>query len=154
MAAFSIGKLPLGKYVKLIKTWKTVSQVAKEDDDFYTERQPNLASLQTRKSSNIHKIKYGNTIEATVKATLDNAHQKHLEVFNKDLSEGYNYFYGKHRCELNWSSNERPLASKVKVPNYNHDLKGLQQDLMDDLTQYNGPGCMYQFPTEEAKSQG
>ena len=42
--------------------------------------------------------------------------------------------YGKHECHLNWASSERPQASKVRVPNYDHDLKGLQQELMDQLT--------------------
>ena len=29
---------------------------------------------------------------------------------------------------------ERPAADKVRIPNYNHALRGLQQELMDDLT--------------------
>ena len=37
-------------------------------------------------------------------------------------------------CRLNWASTESPLADKVIVPNYNHALKGLQQELLDDLT--------------------
>ena len=59
------------------------------------------------------------------------------DVFDKNLSNGYNDFYGNHRCELIWASNERPPNTKVKVPNYNHDLQGLQQELMDDLTDQN-----------------
>ena len=43
-------------------------------------------------------------------------------------------FYGKHECDLNWASSERPAATKVKIPSYDHQLKGLQQELMDDLT--------------------
>ena len=76
-------------------------------------------------------------IESEAKELIDKAHHTNREVFNKDLSTGYNHFYGKHRCGLNWASSERHLASKVKVPSYDHDLKGLQQELMDDLTLQN-----------------
>ena len=65
---------------------------------------------------------------------LNKAHKDYQEVFDKNLRGGYNYFYGKHRCQLNWAGRERPFGSKVRVPSYNHDLKGLQQELMDDLT--------------------
>ena len=68
------------------------------------------------------------------KQLIGEAHTKYAVVFDKDLSQGYNNFYGKHECGLNWASAERPLASKVHVPSYNHDLKVLQQELMDDLT--------------------
>ena len=69
-----------------------------------------------------------------VKLLITEAHNKYAEVFNKDLSTGYNGYFGKHVCRLNWASSERPSAGKVRVPNYNHALKGLQQELMDDLT--------------------
>ena len=68
---------------------------------------------------------------------IDNAHSKFSQAFNKDLSEGYNNFYGFHECNLNWASAERPAASKVQVPSYNHELKVLQQELMDHLTHQN-----------------
>ena len=55
-------------------------------------------------------------------------------MFDKNLTQGYNGYYGQHKCYLNWASSERPTASKVKVPSYDHALKGLQQELMDDLT--------------------
>ena len=59
------------------------------------------------------------------------------QVFNKNLTDGYNNYYGRHECSLNWASLERPVASKVKVPNYDHDLKVLQQEVMDELTDQN-----------------
>ena len=58
-------------------------------------------------------------------------------MFNKNLSNGYNNFYGTHLCKLNWASDERPAASKGRVPCYDHDLKVLQQQVMDDLTDQN-----------------
>ena len=65
---------------------------------------------------------------------LQEAHQKFQKVFDDDLSGCYNGFYGKHLCRLNWATSERPSAAKVRVPNYNHDMKALQQELMDELT--------------------
>ena len=67
----------------------------------------------------------GESTENDVKEDLAKAHELYKNVFNKDLSSGYNDFYGRHRCELNWSTNERPVARKVRVPNYNHELQGL-----------------------------
>ena len=68
------------------------------------------------------------------KEIIDKAHSTYKEVFIKDLRGGYNMFYGKHECDLNWASSERPAATKVKIPGYDHQLKGLQQELMDKLT--------------------
>ena len=62
------------------------------------------------------------------------AHEEFKETFDKNLTQGYNNYYGKHECNLNWASNERPTASEVQVPNYDHDLKVLQQEVMDELT--------------------
>ena len=55
-------------------------------------------------------------------------------MFDKNLKTGYNGYFGKHECTLNWATSERPIASKVRVPSYNHELKSLQQELMDELT--------------------
>ena len=61
-------------------------------------------------------------------------HDDFQDVFDQDLTQGYNGFFGKHECKLNWATSERPLANKVNVPSYNHELKYLQQELMDELT--------------------
>ena len=71
------------------------------------------------------------------KQTILEAHRKYGEVFNKDLKKGYNGAYGTHLCKLNWATSERPSASKVRIPNYSHALKRLQQEVMDDLTEQN-----------------
>ena len=65
---------------------------------------------------------------------IQNVHANFSQFFDKDLTTGYNGFFGKHYCRLNWATAERPSANKERIPNYNHALKGLQQDLMDDLT--------------------
>ena len=58
---------------------------------------------------------------------ISEIHQKYKEVFDKDLKIGYNEFFGKHECRLNWAT----------VQNYNQSLKSLQQELMDELTDQN-----------------
>ena len=82
----------------------------------------------------IKEIKFGDKISTEAKELITNANDLFAEVFNKDLTDGYNDFYGRHRCQLNWTGEERPFASKVRVPNYHHELRGLQQELMDELT--------------------
>ena len=124
----------LSKDVRSIKINKTTILEENPDQRFYSQKLPNMMSLQTQKSE-ISEIKIGEDTKEHVKELLNAAHDDHEEVFNKDLTNGYNDFYGRHRCHLNWASNERPAATKVKVPNYNHDLKGLQQELMDHLTE-------------------
>ena len=127
----------LNKDVKYVKTRSTTQVPDQSDENFYFPRSPNLNSMNNCQSTNLEEIKFGEEIDTAIKNVILEAHDRYQEVFNKDLSEGYNDYYGRHRCELNWASNERPLATKVKVPNYNHDLQGLQQELMDDLTDQN-----------------
>ena len=82
------------------------------------------------------RIKFGE-IQPEARMVIDQAHNIYKEVFNKDLTNGYNHYFGKHVCKLNWASLQRPDARKVPVANYNHDLKGIMQELCDDLTNQN-----------------
>ena len=82
----------------------------------------------------IREIQFGDDITKEALELINKAHKDYQEVFDKNLRGGYNDFYGKHRCQLNWAGRERPFGSKVRVPSSNHNLKGLQQELMDDLT--------------------
>ena len=56
------------------------------------------------------------------------------EVFNQDITSGYNMAFCKHICKFNWSNNNRPQASKVHTVNYDHDTKRLLQEVCDDFT--------------------
>ena len=130
----------LSKDVQYIKTRTTVLAAENQLHSFYSPRQPGIHNIdipQRSKCGSIKEIKQGEHINDDIKKMIDEAHHQHEAVFDKDLTNGYNDFYGRHRCELNWASKERPQASKVKVPNYHHDLQGLQQELMDDLTDQN-----------------
>ena len=130
----SLNPVILKKDVQFIRILSTSSPPLENDDKFYSPRVPSLNNIKTVHSENVNEISFGDSIDPVVKEDLIKAHELYKDVFNKDLTHGYNDFYGKHRCELNWATNERPLANKVRVPNYNHDLQGLQQELMDDLT--------------------
>ena len=120
----------LGKEVKLCRIRDTNDNEMKRDKDYY-KYQPTLLSISEENPiALIHQGK----MSKEAKEVIDHAHNEFASVFNKDLTTGYNGFYGKHECSLNWATSERPLASKVRVPSYDHDLKGLQQEVMDDLT--------------------
>ena len=120
--------------VKYIKILSTSTPKANIDETFYTRKRPMFNKIKSDEDENISQVTFGAEVEPDVKDALKETHNKYKEVFNKDLTSGYNDFYGVHRCKLNWSSNERPVANKVRVPHYNHELQGLQQELMDDLT--------------------
>lgn len=62
-------------------------------------------------------------------------HSTYREVFNEDLSKGYNHRYGKHIARLNWASNNRPQAKKIQHINYDYETKVLLQKVCDDLTE-------------------
>ena len=98
----------------------------------YYEYKPKLSKIDTCSKDTI--IALENIKSPEAKQIISDAHAKYKQIFNKDLSSGYNGYFGKHVCRLNWATAERPAADKVRVPNYNHALKGMQQELMDELT--------------------
>ena len=122
--------ITLGKDVKQCRIRHTHDENVNPDDDFY-KYSPSLSSIA--QDDNISLVNQGKMSEKA-KEIINNAHKQFASVFDKDLSHGYNGFYGNHKCSLNWASKERPQATKVKVPSYDHNLKGLQQEVMDDLT--------------------
>ena len=61
-------------------------------------------------------------------------HSTFKDVFDEDLTQGYNHRFGKHVARLNWASENRPQANKIQNINYDHDTKVLLQKVCDDLT--------------------
>ena len=118
------------QYIKILPT----SSPSRTKENFYSSQRLSLNKILANEPDHIKEIRIGEVTEKEVEEELNKSHEIYKEVFNKDLSQGYNDYYGKHRCELNWATGERPMANKVRVPHYNHDLQGLQQELMDDLT--------------------
>ena len=111
----------LGKEVKQFRMRQTEEQSA-SDPNFYPGYSPKLANI---KEDNTSLISIGENVPENVKKLIKDAHEKCKEVFNKDLRHGYNGVFGKHKCRLNWATTERPLANKVRVPSYDHGLKGV-----------------------------
>ena len=120
----------LGKEVKQYRVRQT-EEASVSDPNFYPSYTPKLSNIH---EDNTPLISVGDHVPENIKKLINDAHDKFKDVFNKDLSQGYNGSFGQHKCRLNWATSERPLANKVRVPSYDHSLKGVQQDLMDELT--------------------
>ena len=84
----------------------------------------NLTKTELSDSETINLIKIGKTTPE-IKEILEQAHRRHRKVFSKDLSGGYNGYYGPHVCRLNWISSQRPEARKIPIANYDFELKGV-----------------------------
>ena len=121
------------------KKSKSIKLTTTDDTDW---TQPSLSAVK-QESKNviplsdteaIDTIKIGNT-SSDIKDLLQAAHRRFRKVFSKDLSGGYNGFYGHHEFRLNWATAQRPEARKIPITNYNHSLKGIMQEICDDLTQ-------------------
>ena len=80
--------------------------------------------------------------------TLSNILENNKEVFDQDLSVGYNQFSGKHMCKLKWANNERPSSKKVHCVQYNSQLNALLQQVCDQLTADNVLGIPQQENVE------
>ena len=117
----------LGKDVKQFRIRRTQETSIRPNYSYG----PKLSNISENDNTDLISI---GEMPTNVKEIINEAHTKFNSVFNKDLSQGYNHAFGKHECHLNWATSERPLANKVRVPSYDHNLKGVQQDLMDDLT--------------------
>ena len=65
---------------------------------------------------------------------INDINNTYKDVFNENLTTGYNHRFGKHIAKLNWAGPNRPSAAKVQNINYDHETKKLLQDVCDDLT--------------------
>ena len=64
---------------------------------------------------------------------LSRIHTTCSNVFNSDLSSGYNGKSGKFFASLSFKSDQLPESKQCPVPLYNHKCLALQQQLMDSL---------------------
>ena len=122
----------LGDEVKFCKVWTTEEGISDSSENSRYYEFSKYCSMKPEEG--LAEIHIEEDINEDARDIIQQVHLTHGEVFNKDLRGGYNGFYGKHECNLNWASSERPLASKVRVPSYDHQMKGLQQEVMDELT--------------------
>ena len=100
----------------------------------YYELNKIVETEPSRGIKNLEKISWGPNVDKDLKQRLTLQHIEHAAVFDESLKEGYNGYYGKYECKLNWASEERPKANKLRVVNYDHALNGLLQEVMDELT--------------------
>ena len=84
-------------------------------------------------NTNLIKISSDNIDPQIIKYVQD-IHATYKDVFDEDLSKGYNHHFGKHIAKLNWATNTRPQANKIQHVNYDHETKVLLQRVCDDLT--------------------
>ena len=96
------------------------------------QEQRNVSPLSD--SETIDTIQIGDTT-ADIKDLLTVAHRRYRKIFSKDLSGGYNGHYSRHECRLNWATAQRPEAQKIPIANYNRGLKGIMQEVCDELTE-------------------
>ena len=110
---------------------------ARTMDDHYDIEPKCFSSFIPSGNEDKYKSVHINTegIDSSVIKYIREANENHKEVFNEDLSGGYNMAYGKHRCNLNWANESRPPANKVNNINYDHDTKVLLQQVCDEFTQ-------------------
>ena len=73
-----------------------------------------------------------NTLD--IKELIQETHRQYRKVFSMELTGGYNGYYSPHLCKLNWASSQRPEANKIPISNYDFKLKGILQEVCDDMT--------------------
>ena len=110
---------------------------ARTMDDFYDIEPKCFSSYTSDVNADKYKTIHINNegIDSKVIDYIKDINEKHKDVFNEDLSKGYNMAYGKHMCNLNWANDSRPPANKVNNINYDHDTKVLLQQVCDEFTQ-------------------
>ena len=108
-----------------------------QETDYYKFNKSEV--LEDDEKEHIKNITYGADIKDKVLTKLKRAHSDMSEVFNESLDRGYNHYYGKHECRLNWAGENGPQSNKPSVVNYKHTLNGLLQEVADNLTRQGVP---------------
>ena len=130
-----VGRKGQVKTLKILQTQEMTdlpTENTSTDGNYYT-----FNNVETNASSgldNIKKISFGTSVQEGIKQQIDAAHVQYQAVFDESLKGGYNHYFGHYECKLNWASQARPPTNKLRVVNYSHDLNGLLQEVMDDLT--------------------
>jgi hypothetical protein len=94
----------LGKDVQLFRVRSTVEQdIMKdnEEDTYYKWEMPSLQKITELCVPRLEEIKFGDKVNVEARKLNENAHKSFIELFDKDLTGGYNNFYDKHCCKLN-----------------------------------------------------
>ena len=97
--------------VKITLTRMVDVEKPETDVNYYSG--PNKTNVYNTDEDYIAEIEFNPECDPEVRKLIDAAHAENREVFNKDLTGGYNGYFGQHDCKLNWSSSKRPKANKV-----------------------------------------
>ena len=98
----------------------------------------NTAREVFKDRDNTHLIEINNEdIDPAIVRYVKDINHTFKDVFNEDLTTGYNHRFGKHIAKLNWASSTKPTANKIQNINYDHATKELLQEVCDDLTEKN-----------------
>lgn len=121
-----------------VKSSAIALRTLKEKSNFESD-----PSFKSYAKSNINKNHFEgittneNRLNKEQKGLLYEILHNNTEVFDENLSVGYNQCSGPHYCKLNFANNERPSAKKVHCVQYNNQLNVLLQQVCDRLTDEN-----------------
>ena len=77
--------------------------------------------------------------------SIKDVHNKFNDVFNGQLSGGYNGAFGKHVVSLQWADESRPKTSKLYTPKWSSNRDILLQKKIDQLTELGVLADPYEF---------
>ena len=130
-----LGKKGQVKTLKISKTEVININKKPEETEYYKFQAKTNNHVQGR--LNIKNISYSKNINPEVKKKIEEAHIEYRQIFDNKLNGGYNHYFSKHECKLNWATRECTQSNKLRIANYNHNIKGLLQEVIDYLTNQN-----------------
>ena len=123
-----------------------VQTVTEEEMDQTKYEKPPITNQFKQNNASSAKIAMNTTnINNEALDIINQTNDMNKDVFNEDLTNGYNHTAGKHVARLNWANQTRPQSNKVQTISYDHNTKILLQQVIDDLTNQNVLG----IPQEE-----
>ena len=111
-----IGKKGEVTTLKVSRTWDSAPPTATQGYYKFTK----IEAVPNGGIQNLEKISWGADVDGDLRQLLTSLHIEHAAVFDESLEEGYNGYFGKYECKLNWAGEERPKSNKLRVVNYDH----------------------------------
>ena len=98
-----------------------------------------VQEVQLNNLTNLHSlIEIGDNVSTSTKQRLQSIHAHHKNVFDGDLSVGYNGASGNHDVDFDFNNNLPPSPHKGSVPNYyNHGDSQVLQMKIEELEKQN-----------------
>ena len=86
--------------IKFIETEEVDINKPKTDHNYY-EGYKSKKQVYTDGVENLKEIEISPDCKPEVRMIIKRANMEHSKVYNKDLTGGYNGYFGKHECKLN-----------------------------------------------------